>query len=151
MRLYSLFAGLILVTVAACHKTSHNSVTLYGKWQWVETDWTFGADHGIIHPGRDSIVVLLFQPPASWSAVLDGTLLENGPYTSTTYCTMSPLGGCDTIITFSSRTPSPEDYRFYIGGRYFTSIHNDTLALTYDPTVITPAGASTTLKFIPSP
>lgn len=74
--------------------------------------------------------------------VLNGQVLGSGSYVS--------QFGPDSLLTFNGQLVSVSPAGFGLSGRYIysTSAVNDTLTLVSDGPLYTPAGASTTMKFV---
>lgn len=125
---------------AGCHK-SNSSSSVTGNWQWVESDWILGIGSGKAHPGPDTTVVLQLEPGQHYEVLLNGQVqIQDG---------FSLQTGTDSLLTFSGQLSSFSSAEFGLAGRYLYSTNNDTLILISDGPLYTPAGASTTLKFIP--
>ncbi len=128
-----------LVT-ASCHKSNSTS-SVTGSWQWVESDWIVATDTGKAHPGPDTVVVLRFKSGQQYAVDLNGQVQIDNSFNLQT--------GTDSLLTFNGQLLSSSAAEFGLGGRYIYSTKNDTLTLISDGPYYTPAGAFTTMKFIP--
>jgi hypothetical protein len=143
MKTLSFWLVVAVVAGAGCHKSGAGSGSVApAMWGWVESDWNFGAGSGVSHPGPDTSIVITMEQNNQYAVSLNGKVISSGSYTS--------QFGTDSTITFSGNLAATSEAAFGLGGRYIfsTSATSDTITLASDPTLITPAGASTTMKFV---
>jgi hypothetical protein len=129
-----LTGALILV---ACHKKKPDqpSGILDGQWRWVNWEWRNGPAGGTYSPSPDSNVILSLSEPAAWKVLLNGAAIQQGSYSYSIVC---GVAGCDTLLDFGPAVPQ-SNVHFYIGGKYWASVRNDTLGLSNADNV-NPAG-----------
>ncbi len=152
MKPLPLYLFLCFLTAADCHKgnATHRPPNLYGQWRWVETDWTFGAGSGVVHPALfDSTVLLQLNSNDSYSVLINGktTVSDTDIFVYNPDCT-EPV--CDTFMTFYGPQSYGNVNQFAVLGVYVLHIRYDTLIMNSDDPP-NPGGTSTTLKFIAYP
>ena len=136
----------LLLLAGACTKRVQLP-NLSGQWKWVALDWEFGPGSGIIYPGKDSTVLIRFNP-----STLTYLVEVNGQTTLT--ASYGPAIATPVMNTDSSvDILNPRNYSFadgwVISGDQQVSIRNDTLSLFQQE--LNPAGIASKFKFIPWP
>jgi hypothetical protein len=126
---------------AGCHK-SGSPPSLSGPWKWVESDWILGTGSGKAYPGADTTIILDFLPNHRYQVLLNGKVVSSDSY-------VLNYGG-DSSVTFDGLLTSSSEAEFGLGGSYLYSTFapSDTVTLVTNPPLATPAGASTTMKFV---
>jgi hypothetical protein len=146
-----LLIGLFCAAIsAACHKSNpilnHSRPLVYGpgSWRWVEEDWSFLQNSGVITPSPDSLTLLQINPDLSY-AVGGSIPGHGGTYRNDTIMLLNPGHPLvdsfylfDRNVTLSTGAIMPQ--------KMHHRLSHDTLYLTTD---ITPAGFST-FVFVPA-